>query len=119
MRKHVPDPSGARMPQQRGRIMGNHAGGSPSFKHRVLFLLRETDTALSLLVDANGRPGSAPAKPDGLRSALQNPELSRMHLAALLRRARRLRKSRRAQDVYWAALMARYLGENANSNAEI
>lgn len=50
-------------------------------------------------------------------SALQNPDLSRAELAALLRKGQRNRESAKARKTYWDAFLASYLTRNANTNA--
>ncbi|MCB9990001.1 MAG: hypothetical protein H6867_01315 [Rhodospirillales bacterium] len=49
-------------------------------------------------------------------SALQNPELRRLELVAMLRRAARRAQSKKSKKTYWAAFMSGYVGKNANSN---
>ena len=51
-----------------------------------------------------------------LNSALQRPELSRAHLAAMLRRALKKQKTPKAQKTYWNAFLSNFCGSNANSN---
>lgn len=55
------------------------------------------------------------------RSALQNPELSRAALAAMLRRAERTSKEKNTENCsdYWATFLARYVEKNANTNDRV
>ena len=51
-----------------------------------------------------------------LSTALQRPEMSRVHLASMLRKALKKQKSRKYQKTYWKAFLSSCIGKNANSN---
>ena len=65
--------------------------------------------------DISTMPGSATeSRHHG--SALQNPEMRRLELVAMLRRSLKKQLSRKSQQTYWAAFMSDYIHKNANSN---
>lgn len=90
---------------------------------KVQMLLQETETSFNLLIDGSSDPDTDYAEQAAsrhlghFRSALQNPELSQVQLATMLRRALRTQQSRKSQHTYWSAFMASYVSRNANSNS--
>lgn len=89
---------------------------------KIQMLLQETDVSFNMMIDAGGHPNmdyaayTANTRINCFRSALQNPELRRIELAAMLRRALKKQKSAKSQKTYWSAFMANYIHKNANSN---
>ncbi len=89
---------------------------------KIQMLLQETDTAFTMLMDSGEQSNAdyadftAKTHLGSFRSALQNPELSQVQLAAMLRRAQQGQQSRKSQHTYWSAFMASYVSRNANSN---
>ncbi len=89
---------------------------------RIQMLLQETETTFNLMVEAGGHPNmdyagyTAQTRIHCFRTALQRPELSRMELAAILRRALGKQRSAKSQKTYWSAFMANYLSLSANNN---
>lgn len=92
-------------------------------RRQILMLLKETDTSFRMLLDTGGVPNldyaeyAASTRIECFRSALQNPDLSRMHLASMLRQARKKQRSDKSRETYWSAFMAHYVSQNANGNA--
>jgi len=82
--------------------------------HKIQMLLNESETSFNMMMDDGSEQDAAFAPKT--RSALQNPELSQVRLASMLRRALRGQQSRKSQSTYWSAFMASYVNRNANSN---
>lgn len=85
---------------------------------RVHLLLQEKDTAFNLMLGAAADESDeqSAGKSRTSRSALQNPEIRRLELAAMLRQALKKQQSQKSQRTYWAAFLASYVRGNANSN---
>lgn len=84
-------------------------------------LLAESDFAFSIMNEAGGNTNSDYADYtsnhfiNAFRHVMQKPDLSRIQLASMLRRAER-RKNRRNNDESWADFMAKTMVKGANSN---
>lgn len=70
-----------------------------------------TSDKVEILMNNNGLSKNRPIT--GYRSALQNPDLHRAQLAALLRRGEGGRKRRNS---LWSSFTNRHLGRHANCN---
>ncbi len=90
--------------------------------HKIQLLLQDTETSFNMLIDTDGRSDmdyvdyTVNARINCFRSALQNPDLRRVELASMLRRALKKQKSIKSQKTYWSAFMTSYVRKNANSN---
>ena len=76
-------------------------------------LLEDTKTNFNLSLGGDAGDGYL----DSFRGALQRPDLSRVQIAALLRKAAKKQRSIKSQEVYWKNFMTRYVTQNANTNA--
>ncbi len=92
---------------------------------KIKILLDETSTSFKLLIESGGSHNMDFAdyvsrfSIHKFRSALQNPDLSRAALAAMLRRGERTTKeqdSHRGTGDYWSSFMASYVQKSANTN---
>ena len=72
----------------------------------------QTDFSLSL-----GHRAANTAETAGWRSALQNPELSRLRLDSILRRRNETPAAEGRGKSYWEGFLARCSAQNANGNA--
>jgi hypothetical protein len=82
----------------------------------IQLLIQQTETAFSLLNE--GRTAT-PLLNNPYRSATQNPDVSRAHMSAILRQARRDQASPKSQQTYWSVFLSHYVTQNANSNAAV
>ena len=82
---------------------------------QVQMLMQQTETAIAVMME-RGADAAELQSLKRFRSALQNPDLSRAQLAALLRRAARRQDSEKSQKTYWSAFMTQYVTRNANCN---
>lgn len=72
-----------------------------------------TSDKIEILMNNKDLTNRAPLT--GYRSALQNPDLSRVQLAALLRRNDRPGERRKRKNL-WSSFTDNQLGQHANSN---
>ena len=77
---------------------------------KVQICLEGTDTSFNMAIETD------PSEDRKRASALQNPELRRLELAAMLRRALKKQLSQKSRRTYWSAFMSSYVRENANNN---
>lgn len=73
-----------------------------------------TSETIEILMNSRKNPRRAPMAAH--RSALQNPDLSRAQLAALLRRGAASGRTEGRRKSLWTAFTDRHLGRHANSN---
>jgi hypothetical protein len=93
---------------------------------KIEILLDETGTAFRMLNETGNSPNTdyadyaARTRIDCFRSALQNPDLSRWALAAILRngfKSDRSLESKAAKATEWVTFLASHIQQSANSNA--
>lgn len=73
---------------------------------------------IKITMDGEDAPGGTPPAVSGMagyRSALQNPDISRVQLETLLRR-RAKNIAGRARKNFWSSFMAQYRSQHANGN---
>lgn len=92
---------------------------------KIKMLIDETSSSFNMLLESGGSHNmdfadyASRFSIHKFRSALQNPDLSRAALAAMLRRGKKNARDneiRRSEADYWASFLASYVQENANSN---
>lgn len=89
---------------------------------KVQLHLQETDMSLGMMLEAASHVAAQDDHDiprigaSHFRTALQNPEVRRAELAAMLRRAVKKQQSEKSQRTYWTIFMNSYVRGNANSN---
>ena len=72
---------------------------------------------IKITMDGDTAPATLTPPVPGYRSALQNPDISRIQLETLLRRQARPAVGR-SQKNFWSAFMAQYRSRHANGNQD-
>ena len=89
---------------------------------KIEILLDETGTAFRMLAEAGGHPNMDYAdyvsrtSINRFRSALQNPDLSRVALAAMLRQGFKNKRKSGVKSEHWKSFLAGHIQQTANNN---